>query len=359
MARVNSSRPNSPSPFSLGYWMHAEWAPHKATWLAWPHEKTDWPGKFAPIPWVYGDVVRRLSQAERVCILVNDSAAERTARDVLKPCGANLKAVDFFRVPTNRGWVRDFGPIFVKNGDGDVAATNWHFNAWAKYKNWQKDDAANDKLAVKLKWKVWKPDRLGRHVVLEGGSIDVNGAGMMLTTEECLLSSVQARNPGFTRLDLEQVFREYLGVTRVLWLRHGIAGDDTHGHVDDIARFVNANTVVAVVEEDKSDVNYHPLQENLALLRHMKDQSGRPLRIETLPMPEPVHFDGQRLPASYANFYIANNLVLVPTFNDPHDAIALTKLAALFPDRKVIGIACLDLVWGLGALHCMTQQEPE
>lgn len=358
MARVNSARPNSPTPFSQGYWMHAEWVPHQATWLAWPHEKTDWPGKFAAIPWVYGDIVRRLSAVERVRILVNDSAAERAARLVLKQCAANLKAVEFFRVPNNRGWIRDFGPIFIKNGHGQVAATNWHFNAWAKYNNWKHDNAANDKLAVKLKWKTWKPEHLGRPVVLEGGSIEVNGAGTMLTTEECLLSSVQARNPSLGRHDLEHIFREYLGVTRVLWLRNGIDGDDTHGHVDDIARFVNLTTVVAAVEENKSDVNFNPLQENLALLRQMKDQGGRHLRVETLPMPEPLYFDGQRLPASYLNFYIANNLVLVPTFNDPHDVIALAKLAALFPDRRVIGIASLDLVLGLGTLHCMTQQEP-
>jgi agmatine deiminase len=347
------------TPATLGYRMPAEWEPHAATWLAWPHEKTDWPGKFAPIPWVYADIVRHLSQVERVRILVENAAAERAARRNLKSAGANLAAVDFFPVPTNRGWIRDFGPIFVRNRKGEIAATNWRFNAWAKYDDWKKDDAANEKLAEKLQWKMWSPRHRGRLVVLEGGSIDVNGLGTMLTTEECLLSPVQARNPGVTRNELAELFRGYLGITNLLWLKNGIAGDDTHGHVDDLARFVNPTTVVTVVENDSSEANFEPLQENLALLREMKDQDGRPLRVETLPMPEPVYFDGQRLPASYSNFYIANQLVLVPTFNDARDAAALTKLAALFPDRKVVGIACLDLVLGLGTLHCMTQQEPQ
>ena len=338
--------------------MPAEWEPHAATWLAWPHEKTDWPGKFAPIPWVYADIVRHLSQVERVRILVENQPMERAARRMLKCAGANPSAVEFFHVPTNRGWIRDFGPIFVRSSKGETAATNWHFNAWAKYDDWKKDDDANEQLARKLKWSTWSPAHRGRRVVLEGGSIDVNGLGTMLTTEECLLSPIQARNPGVSRNELAEIFRDYLGVTNVLWLKNGIAGDDTHGHVDDLARFVNPTTVVTVVEHDPAEANYQPLQENLALLREMKDQDGRSLRIETLPMPDPVYFDGQRLPASYGNFYIANKLVLVPTFNDARDAAALTNLAALFPDRKVAGIACLDLVLGLGTLHCMTQQEP-
>jgi agmatine deiminase len=353
-----SSQHSTPAPVALGYWMSAEWEPHAATWLAWPHEKTDWPGKFAPIPWVYADIVRRLSQVERVRILVENADMKCAVHRILKSAGANLDAVDFFHVPTNRGWIRDFGPIFVRNGRGETAATNWRFNAWAKYNDWKRDDAANEKLARKLKWKMWSPTHRGRRIVLEGGSIDVNGQGSMLTTEECLLSAVQARNPGVTREELASIFRDYLGVTHILWLKNGITGDDTHGHVDDLARFVNPTTVVTVVEEDPSEANHKPLQENLALLREMKDQAGRPLRIETLPMPHPLYFDGQRLPASYANFYIANQLVLVPTFNDARDAAALTKLAALFPARKVVGIACLDLVLGLGTLHCMTQQEP-
>jgi agmatine deiminase len=355
---VKLVRTKFPTPNERGFRMPAEWETHAATWLAWPHEKSDWPGKFAPIPWVYADIVRHLSQVERVRILVTSTDAERGVRRILKKAGANLSAVDFFRVPTNRGWIRDFGPIFVRNSKSEIAVTNWRFNAWAKYSDWKKDDAANGKLAQKLKWNMCSPEYRGRPVVLEGGSIDVNGAGSMLTTEECLLSPIQARNPDLSREELAVIFREYLGVTNVLWLKSGIAGDDTHGHIDDLARFVNPGTVVTVIEEDPSEANFQPLQENLALLSAMKDQDGRALHIETLPMPDPVCFDGQRLPASYANFYIANQIVLVPTFNDSHDAQALTKLAGLFPGRKVVGIACLDLVLGLGTIHCMSQQEP-
>jgi agmatine deiminase len=360
------------APAAVGYRMPAEWEPHDATWLAWPHERTDWPGKFAPIPWVYADIVRHLARVERVRILVQDRAEERAARRILQKSGADLAAVDFFVAPTNRGWTRDFGAIFVKRyGAGreilhaaqndnieGVAATKWRFNAWAKYDDWQKDDAAMRRVLPKLKMPVWLPRYRGRLVVLEGGSIEVNGAGTLLTSEECLLSGEQVRNPGFERADWEAIFRDYLGATNVLWLGRGIAGDDTHGHVDDLARFVDPTTVVTVVEFDRSDANYEPLQENLVRLREMKDQDGRPLRVETLPMPQPVWFDGQRLPASYANFYIANKIVLVPTFSDPHDRAALNTLAALFPDHEVIGIGARDLVLGLGTVHCMTQQQP-
>jgi agmatine deiminase len=339
--------------------MPAEWEPHEATWLSWPHERTDWPGKFAPIPWVYADIVRRLARVERVRILIGSRQEEQNARRMLEKSGAELNAVEFFRVPTNRGWTRDFGPIFVKQQKkGGIALTNWRFNAWAKYDDWKNDNAATGRLIPKLKLPVWEPQFRGRPVVLEGGSIEVNGLGTLLTTEECLLSPVQARNPGLGRADLEVILRDYLGATHVLWLGNGIVGDDTHGHVDDLARFVNPTTVVAAVETSPSDLNYEPLRENLARLRGIKDQDGEPLHVETLPMPQPVYFDGQRLPASYANFYIANRLVLVPTFNDPSDRLALNTLAKLFPDREVVGIACRDLVLGLGTLHCMTQQQP-
>ncbi len=359
MARLRAKLAHPPVPHALGYRMPAEWEPHEATWLAWPHEKTDWPGKFDPIPWVYADIVRNLARVERVRILVRNAAMKRQVHSILKKSEVNLKAVDFYVVPTDRGWIRDFGPIFLKNSDGDTALTNWRFNGWAKYDNWKRDDAATSKLAPRLKTTAWQPSHRDRRVVLEGGSIDVNGLGTLLTTEECLLSKVQERNPGFGREDYDRVFRDYLGITNVLWLNRGIAGDDTHGHVDDLARFVNPTTVVAVSEENPADPNFAPLQENLAGLRNMKDQDGEPLRLETLPMPRPVYFDRQRLPASYANFYIANGIVLVPVFNDPNDRVALDKLAALFPDRQVVPIACRDLILGLGTIHCMTQQQPK
>jgi agmatine deiminase len=338
--------------------MPAEWEPHEATWIAWPHEITDWPCKFAPIPWVYGEIVRHLSRVEKVRILVQDEETERKAQRTLKKCGVQLEAIEFFRIATDRSWTRDFCPMFLRNADGRRAILNWRFNGWAKYPNSERDDAVTEKLAPQLGLRMWAPAWNGKPVVLEGGSIDVNGAGSLITTEECLLSPVQARNPGLSCCDMEQIFREYLGVRHTLWLQHGIAGDDTHGHVDDLARFTDAHTVVIVAEEDPTDLNYEPLKENLALLREMRDQDGSPLCIETLPMPEPVYFNGQRLPASYANFYIANELVLVPVFNDANDRIALNKLAELFPDRKVVGIASVDLVLGLGTLHCMTQQQP-
>jgi agmatine deiminase len=345
-------------PAEMGFRMPAEWEKHEATWLGWPHELTDWPGKFAPIPWAFAEMVRLISQVERVFLLVQNGAAEKRARGILKKSGAKLESVAFFRVPTDRGWMRDSGPICVKDGAGEVAYNNFVFNGWAKYGNHKKDAAAVSKANARLKRQVFLPVRDGKRVVLEGGSIDVNGKGTLLTTEECLQSKVQERNPGFTKDDYAEVFRNSLGVTNVLWLGNGIAGDDTHGHVDDLTRFVNETTVVTIVEEDRGDANYAALQENLQRLRGMKDQDGRALQVETLPMPKPVEFAGQRLPASYANFYIANELVIVPTFNDANDRVALNTLAKLFPGREVLGIHCRDLVLGLGTLHCMTQQEP-
>jgi agmatine deiminase len=346
------------TPHALGFKMPAEWEPHEATWLGWPHELTDWPGKFSPIPWAFAEIVRHLSQVERVFLLVENREAEARVRTMLRKSGASLAAVDFFRVPTDRGWMRDSGPICVKNDAGEVAYTNWRFNGWAKYENHKKDAQVVTTANKKLKRTLWQPMHNGRRVVLEGGSIDVNGRGTLLTTEECLLSKTQERNPGFTREDYAEVFKNYFAVTNVLWLKNGIAGDDTHGHVDDLSRFVDPTTVVTVVEDNSKDANYSPLQENLALLKSMRDQVGQPLRVETLPMPSPVYFEGQRLPASYANFYIANRIVIVPTFNDVNDRIALNTLAKLFPTREVVGIACRDLVLGLGTLHCMTQQQP-
>jgi agmatine deiminase len=246
----------------------------------------------------------------------------------------------------------------VRSTEGDIAAVCWRFNGWSKYANCKRDAAVSRRIASALSLRAWRPEWNGRNVVLEGGSIDVNGAGCLLTTEECLLSDEQERNPGLTRQDYERLFADYLGVRKVLWLGRGIAGDDTHGHVDDVARFVGPRTVVTVVEESAADANYQPLEANLRRLKELTDAEGRPLDVISLPMPAPVWFDGQRLPASYANFYIANDRILVPTFNDSHDRIALGILAELFPGRSVVGIHAVDLLWGLGTLHCLTQQQP-
>jgi agmatine deiminase len=346
--------------------MPAEWERHQSTWLAWPHNRTDWPGKFDAIPWVYADIVRHLSRVEDVNIIVGSRRAKEQARKVLTLSHADLKRIKFHVWPTDRGWTRDSGPIFVKAerkaGPAPLAVTNWRFNAWAKYPDWKLDNRLPEHIAEKLKLKQFKPmvelDGRPYHVVLEGGSIDVNGQGLMLTTEECLLSKVQQRNPGLSRRDLEQIFADYLGIEKVIWLGCGIVGDDTHGHVDDISRFVAADTVLTAVEPSRGDANFAPLQENLKRLRAATDMQGRKLRVVELPLPRPVVFRSQRLPASYANFYVGNNLVLVPTFNDPHDRIALNILGDVFPKHEIVGIHCGDLIWGLGAIHCMTQQQP-
>jgi agmatine deiminase len=359
------------------YRMPAEWAPHAATWIAWPHNPDDWPGKFRPIPWVYAEIVRHLSRVEDVHILVNDVAAERSATSTLRRGGANLARLHFHHWPTDRVWLRDSGPIFVKKidssgSDEDLAITNWKFNAWAKYDNWQRDDQIPHHVArlydiPEIKPEIPAPpaDPKGKphRVVLEGGSIDTNGAGVLITTEECLLSEVQQRNPGLgdestTRALLEHAFHDYLGIEQTIWLHRGCAGDDTHGHVDDVTRFVGENTILTCVEHNTADENHIPLAENLDRLRTTRNLHGKPFKIVELPMPNPVLFEGQRLPASYANFYIANGLVLVPTFNDCHDRLALNIIAGCFPDREVVGIHAVDLVWGLGTLHCLSQQEP-
>jgi agmatine deiminase len=315
--------------------MPAEWEPHAATWISWPHNADDWPGRFEPIPWVFGEIVRKLSNVERVCILVHNPDIEQSARRILTLCGANLSAVEFHLQPTDRIWARE------------IAAVKWRFNGWAKYENHLLDEAAGHAIATLQGREVWTPD-----CVLEGGSIDVNGLGTLLTTEECLLSPIQARNPDLTRPQIQATLRDYLGVDQVFWLKNGIAGDDTHGHIDDLARFTDADSVVIVSEPDPSDANYELLRENLDILKRY------PLRVRTLPMPAPLIFDGQRLPASYANFYIANGTVLVPVFNDANDRIALNTLAECFPTRQIIGINSVELVWGLGTLHCLTQQQP-
>ena len=384
--------------------MPAEWEPHDATWIAWPHHHGDWPGKFEPIPWVYTEIIRNLARHERVELIVNDAAAERGVRKLLSRADAPLASVRFHRWRTNRVWVRDSGCIFVvpaepgfvrpdspfdsapgrlgglsphedreghdfsradKNPNEGRAlapeglrATNFRFNAWAKYSNYRHDGKIGALMAQTARSQEIRPLSKNTGVVLEGGSIDVNGCGTLLTTEECLLSKVQQRNPGMSRKDYEKMFADYLGAPHTIWLGRGIFGDDTHGHVDDLTRFVSPDTVVTMVENNARDVNHKPLRENLRRLRAARDQSGKPLNIIELPMPGPVVFEQRRLPASYANFYIANGIVLAPVFNDPNDRIALNTLAALFPTREVVPIYSGDLIWGLGTMHCMTQQQP-
>ena len=343
--------------------MPAEWEPHAATWIAWPHNPEDWPGKFQPIPWVYGEIVRHLSRSEDVHILVNSEDAERRATSMLRRGGTNLARLHFHHWATDRVWLRDSGPIFTKDSNGDLSITNWRFNAWAKYDNWRRDNLIPQHVAEFYNMPQRKPEAIlqdgtRKGLVLEGGSIDVNGAGILLTTEECLLSEVQQRNPGVSREQLEAAFREHLGIKQVIWLHRGCAGDDTHGHVDDITRFVTENKIVTAVEANTADENHLSLAENLARLYAVRNLAGEAFEIVHLPMPAPVYFEGRRLPASYANFYIANSVVLVPTFNDPNDRHALDILAGCFPTREIVGIHAVDLVWGLGTLHCMTQQEP-
>ena len=343
--------------------MPAEWEPHAATWLAWPQNPADWPNKFQPIPWVYAEIIRHLSRVEDVHILVNNQPAQARAESILKRGGANLARLHFHLWPTDRVWLRDSGPIFTRDPSGVLSLTNWRFNGWAKYDNWRRDDQIPQHVAKHYAMPERRPEVLranhtAHRLVLEGGSIDVNGAGNLITTEECLLSEIQQRNPGISREQLEQAFSDHLGIAQTIWLHRGCAGDDTHGHVDDITRFVARNKIVTAVEPNTADENHLPLAENLARLQAARNLDGEPFEIIHLPMPCPVLFEGRRLPASYANFYIANSIVLVPTFNDPHDRHALNILARCFPDRDIIGIHAVDLVWGLGTLHCMTQQEP-
>lgn len=337
--------------------MPAEWAPHAATWIAWPHQRDDWPDKFDPVPWVYVEIVRHLARGEPVRVIARPHLAAE-AVGLLKRAGVDLQQVEFFDFETDRVWTRDSGAIFVKDAAGALVALDWQFNAWAKYDNWYHDDRLPEQIAEWLGIERIQPQVGGRRIVLEGGSIDVDGEGLLLTTEECLLSDVQARNPGLPRADLEQAMKDHLGVRDIIWLNRGIAGDDTHGHVDDITRFVAPRVVVTAVEDDAGDPNHEPLRENLERLRAFRDGQGRGLEIVPLPMPAPLYLDGQRLPASYANFYIANGRVLVPTFNDENDRRALAVLEQVFPGRSVVGIHAVDLVWGLGTLHCLTQQEP-
>jgi agmatine deiminase len=342
--------------------MPAEWEPHEATWLGWPHNPTDWPDKLDTIRWVYGEIVRKLAPAETIRLLVNSKTEEKMARRYLTRAAADLQRVEFIMHPTNRGWIRDSGPVFVRRHAGKKAETaivHFHFNAWAKYSDWQKDRRVPEIAAKRLRKRLFHAQCNGRPFVLEGGGIEVNGRGTLLTTEECYLDpKVQVRNPGLDRKEIEATFKEYLGVTNILWLGAGIVGDDTHGHVDDICRFINPKTVVLIKEDHRRDINYRSLAENWERIQDFRLEDGSKPEVVALPMPAPIFFEGDRLPASYANFYISNSAVIVPTFNDPNDRAALGILGEVFRDRTVVGIHAVDLVLGFGTLHCLTQQQP-
>ena len=342
--------------------MPAEWERHEATWLGWPHNPTDWPDKLDTIRWVYCEIVRRISPGETVRMLVNSRRSGMQARHTLERAGADARRVEFIVHPANRGWTRDSGPLFVRRGagrDSEIAIVHFHFNAWAKYSDWQKDRRIPSVAAAHLEKRLFRARCRKGNFVLEGGGIDVNGRGTLLTTDECYLDPrIQVRNPGVGRNEFEATLKAYLGVTHVFWLGRGIAGDDTHGHVDDICRFVNPETVVLIKEDNPRDINYRPLQENWERIQDLRLEDGSRPEVVALPMPGPLFFDDYRLPASYANFYISNAAVIVPTFNDPKDRIALGILGELFKDRPVVGIHAVDLVLGYGTLHCLTQQEP-
>lgn len=337
--------------------MPPEWAAHRGTWLSWPHNEASWPGKFEPVPAIFAEIVRHLAPHEEVHINVGDESLEASARDALRRAGLRLPGapVTFHRHPTNDAWCRDHGPVFLQregSGHREQLILDWGFNAWGgKYPPYDLDDVIPTRIAAELGIPVVSPG-----IVLEGGSIDVNGAGSLLTTEQCLLNP--NRNPGLSRAEIERSLREHLGVRKILWLGDGIEGDDTDGHVDDLTRFVDPATVVTVVEDDPRDPNFGPLQDNLERLRRMTDQDGRPLRIIPLPMPPAMSYENQRLPVSYANFYIANRVVLLPGYDTRRDRAARDLLQPLFPGRRVVVVDCVDLVWGLGAVHCVTQQWP-
>jgi len=341
--------------------MPAEWEPHRATWIAWPHHEPDWPGKLAPIPWVYAEIARVLSAHEPVEVLCHDEEVRDAAQKAVRAHGIHTDRVRFHVVATDRVWLRDSAPTGVIDADGRTRLVNWQFNAWAKYDNWHRDSTIGAAIAAITGLERIAPTRTdtGARLVLEGGGIEVNGAGLVLVTEEWLLSDVQVRNPGLGRAEYESIFRDWLGATDTIWLGEGCVGDDTHGHVDDIARFVARDTIVLAVERDPADENHARSVDNLRRLEHAAARPGvGRLRVVTLPFPRPVTMNGERLPASYANFYIANGVVIVPTFNDPNDRIALNTLAELMPAHRIVGIHAVDLVWGLGTLHCLTQQEP-
>ena len=338
----------------------AEWEKQQGVLLAFPHNGNDWPGKYEAIQWAFVEFIKKVAQVERVFLVVADEKHQEKVKAKLEDAHVEMGQVSFISQKTNRSWMRDSGPIIVKNANGEREALNFNFNGWAKYSNYQLDRKVPAKVAAFLDIPLTQVLYKGKPVIMEGGALETNGKGTLITTEECLLHpDIQVRNPGFSRSDYEAVFREYLGITNIIWLGDGVVGDDTHGHIDDLARFVNEDTIVTVVEDDPEDANYQPLQDNLERLKKAKLENGNSPKIVTLPMPERLDFEGIRIPASYANFLIINQCVLVPTFNDPNDRLALNILADCFPDRKIIGISAIDLIWGFGTLHCLSQQIPD
>ena len=360
MPQHKAASETRPTPAALGFSMPAEWERHEATWLIWPHNPVDWPDKVETVRWVYGEMVRKVCPGEVVRILVNSKADEKLAHQYLTRAGADLSRVEFIHHPTNRGWTRDTGPTFVRRGArGETAIVHFHFNAWAKHDDWRKDRRVPETAARLLGKRLFNAQCNGKDFIIEGGGIEVNGRGTLLTTEQCYLDpKIQVRNPGLGRQEIEETLKRYLGVTNVCWLAAGPAGDDTHGHIDDVCRFVNPRTVVLIKETNRKDINYRPLAENWDRIQDLRLEDGTRPEVVPLPMPAPLYFAGNRLPASYANFYITNAAVLVPTFNDPNDRIALGILGELFQDRPVIGLHAVDLVVGRGTVHCLTQQQP-
>ncbi len=337
----------------------AEWEKQQGILLCFPHNGNDWPGKYGAIQWAFVEFIKKVAKVEEVFLLVANEKLKEKVIEMLEMAHVKTTNVSFIIQKTNRSWMRDSGPIIVENKNGREAL-NFNFNGWAKYKNYQLDKLVPSKVATFLDIPLTQVMYKGKPVVLEGGAIDSNGKGTLLTSEECLLHpSIQVRNPNFTKADYEAIFKEYLGITHVIWLGDGISGDDTHGHIDDLCRFVNEDTIITVVESDPKDPNYTPLQDNLKRLQQAKLENGKTPKIVCLPMPKRLDFDNVRIPASYANFLILNKCVLVPTFNDPNDRIVLNIIADCFPEREIIGISAIDLIWGFGTLHCLSQQIPE
>jgi len=337
----------------------AEWEKQEGILLCFPHNGNDWPGKYEAIQWAFVEFIKKVTNYEKVFLVVADEKLQAKVNGMLETAHVDLAKVSFIIHKTNRSWMRDSGPIIVKNGT-QIEALSFNFNGWAKYKNINLDKRVPAKVSDFLKIPLTQVVYKGKPVIVEGGAIDVNGKGTLLTSEECLLHpNIQIRNAGFTKENYEAVFKEYLGITNVIWLGDGIEGDDTHGHIDDLARFVNEDTIITIIETDVNDANYKPLQDNLKRLQNAKLENGESPKIVTLPMPKRINFDGVRLPASYANFLIMNNCVLVPTFNDVNDRVALNTIADCFPNREVIGINSIDLIWGFGTLHCLSQQIPK